>query len=82
MTLDPHACQIQGFYSFPGDVLNASSILVSYVKENLRLYFKDPVVFTADLVSPRKVITSPSGLTLRLLFPKNAVLPTMPGHRR
>jgi len=54
MTLDPHAYQIQGFFSIPGDVLNASSILVDYVKENLRPYLKDPVVVTVDLGYAKK----------------------------
>ncbi len=49
MTLDPHAYQIQGFFSIPGDVLNASSILIDYVKESLRPFLKDPVVVTVDL---------------------------------
>jgi ribose-phosphate pyrophosphokinase len=54
MTLDPHAYQIQGFFSVPGDVLNASSILVDYVQENLRPFLKDPVVVTADLGYAKK----------------------------
>jgi len=54
MTLDPHAYQIQGFFSVPGDVLNASSILVEYVKENLRSFLKDPVVVTVDLGYAKK----------------------------
>lgn len=49
MTLDPHAYQIQGFFSVPGDVLNASHILGDYVMENLRPYLKNPVVVTVDL---------------------------------
>ncbi|MFH1524466.1 MAG: ribose-phosphate diphosphokinase [Chloroflexota bacterium] len=54
MTLDPHAYQIQGFFSIPGDVLNASAILVDYVKENLRPFLKDPVVVTVDLGYAKK----------------------------
>ncbi|MGD0877582.1 MAG: ribose-phosphate pyrophosphokinase [Anaerolineales bacterium] len=54
MTLDPHAYQIQGFFSVPGDVLNASTILVDYIKENLRSYLKDPVVVTVDLGFAKK----------------------------
>jgi ribose-phosphate pyrophosphokinase len=54
MTLDPHAYQIQGFFSIPGDVLNAASILTDYVKENLRPYLKDPVVVTVDLGYAKK----------------------------
>ena len=54
ITLDPHAYQIQGFFSVPGDVLNAASILSDYVKENLRPYLKDPVVVTVDLGYAKK----------------------------
>ena len=54
MTLEPHADQIQGFFSVPGDVLNAASILMNYVKENLRPYLKNPVVVTVDLGYAKK----------------------------
>ncbi len=54
MTLDPHAYQIQGFFSVPGDVLNASHILSDYVLENLRPSLKDPVVVTVDLGYAKK----------------------------
>jgi len=54
MTLDPHAYQIQGFFSVPGDVLNASHIISDYVMENLRTYLKDPVVVTADMGYAKK----------------------------
>jgi ribose-phosphate pyrophosphokinase len=54
MTFDPHAYQIQGFFSVPGDVLNASHILCDYVQEHLRPYLKDPVVVTVDLGYAKK----------------------------
>jgi len=54
MTLDPHAYQIQGFFSVPGDVLNASHLLSDYVLDNLRPYLKDPVVVTVDLGYAKK----------------------------
>jgi len=54
MTLDPHAYQIQGFFSVPGDVLNASHILSAYILENLRPYLNDPVVVSADLGYAKK----------------------------
>src|SRR5574339_210515 len=44
MTLDPHAGQIQGFFSIPGDVLTASHMLVHYVNHKLRDDMHDPVV--------------------------------------
>src|SRR5512136_2668679 len=49
MTLDPHAYQIQGFFSIPGDVLNAQFLLVDYLNKNLRPALNDPVVVTVDL---------------------------------
>ena len=49
MTLDPHAYQIQGFFSIPGDVLNAQHLLVKYLNEKLCPRMKDPVVVTVDL---------------------------------
>jgi ribose-phosphate pyrophosphokinase len=54
ITLDPHAYQIQGFFSVPGDVLNASHILVDYVQTKLRPHLKDPVVVTVDLGYAKK----------------------------
>jgi len=54
MTFDPHAYQIQGFFSVPGDVLNASHILCDYVLKDLRPYLKDPVVVTVDLGYAKK----------------------------
>lgn len=54
ITLDPHAYQIQGFFSIPGDVLNASHILSDYVVKNLRPHLKDPVVVTVDLGYAKK----------------------------
>jgi len=54
MTLDPHAGQIQGFFSIPGDVLTTSHLLIEYVKENLLAGLKDPVVVAADLGFAKK----------------------------
>jgi len=54
MTFDPHAYQIQGFFSIPGDVLNASHILNDYVRDKLRPFLKDPVVVTVDLGYAKK----------------------------
>jgi ribose-phosphate pyrophosphokinase len=54
MTLDPHAGQLQGFFSIPGDVLTASHMLINYIKENLRVNLKDPVVVAVDLGFAKK----------------------------
>jgi ribose-phosphate pyrophosphokinase len=54
MTLDPHAGQIQGFFSIPGDVLTSSHLLIKYINKNLRPNLKDPVVVAADLGFAKK----------------------------
>jgi ribose-phosphate pyrophosphokinase len=54
MTLDPHAGQIQGFFSIPGDVLTTSHLLIDHVKQNLLAHLKDPVVVAADLGFAKK----------------------------
>ena len=54
MTLDPHAGQVQGFFSIPGDVLTASHMLVNHINHNLRGEMKDPVVVSVDLGFAKK----------------------------
>jgi len=54
MTLDPHAGQVQGFFSIPGDVLTASHLLVGHINKNLRADMKDPVVVSVDLGFAKK----------------------------
>lgn len=54
MTLDPHAGQIQGFFTIPGDVLTASHMIVDHINESLRSELKDPVVVAADLGFAKK----------------------------
>jgi len=54
MTLDPHAGQVQGFFSIPGDVLTASHLLVEHICDNLRADMKDPVVVSVDLGFAKK----------------------------
>ncbi len=54
MTLDPHAGQIQGFFSIPGDVLTSSHMLIDHIKNNLLADLKDPVVVAADLGFAKK----------------------------
>lgn len=53
ITMDLHAGQIQGFFSIPGDVLTAFSILLDQIKI-LRPQMKDPVIVTADLGFAKK----------------------------
>ena len=54
MTLDPHAGQIQGFFSIPGDVLTASHLVIDHVRTKLRPILKDPVVVAVDLGFAKK----------------------------
>jgi ribose-phosphate pyrophosphokinase len=53
ITLDLHAGQIQGFFSIPGDVLTAFTILMDYLKSQ-RDEMQSPVVVTADLGFAKK----------------------------
>src|SRR5689334_20769299 len=48
MLVDPHAGQVQGFFSIPGDVLTAFHMLTDHLK-SMRAKMKDPVVVTVDL---------------------------------
>lgn len=54
MTLDPHAGQIQGFFSIPGDVLTASHLLINHINTKIRGGLKNPVVVSADLGFAKK----------------------------
>jgi ribose-phosphate pyrophosphokinase len=54
MTLDPHAGQIQGFFTIPGDVLTASHMISDYVRDNLLAEMQDPVVVATDLGFAKK----------------------------
>jgi len=54
MTLDPHAGQVQGFFSIPGDVLTASRLLIDHINNNLRSNMQDPVVVSVDLGFAKK----------------------------
>ncbi|MFZ5858442.1 MAG: ribose-phosphate diphosphokinase [Chloroflexota bacterium] len=54
MTLDPHAGQVQGFFSIPGDVLTASSLLTEHINATIRPHLQDPVVVAVDLGFAKK----------------------------
>lgn len=54
VTLDPHAGQVQGFFSIPGDVLTASHLITDHVNQAIRPDLKDPVVVTVDLGFAKK----------------------------
>jgi ribose-phosphate pyrophosphokinase len=54
MTFDPHAGQIQGFFSIPGDVLTASHMISDHIKTNMLKDMNDPVVVATDLGFAKK----------------------------
>lgn len=54
MTFDPHAGQLQGFFSIPGDVLTASRMITDHIKDHLQADMKDPVVVATDLGFAKK----------------------------
>jgi ribose-phosphate pyrophosphokinase len=54
MTLDPHAGQIQGFFSIPGDVLTASHMISQHIADNLLFNMHKPVVVATDLGFAKK----------------------------
>jgi len=68
MTLDPHAGQVQGFFSIPGDVLTASHMLIEYLKENLLGGMKDPVVVATDLGFAKKGRNYAADMDLPIAF--------------
>ncbi len=51
--LDPHAGQVQGFFSIPGDVLTTFHMLTDHLKM-MRPNMTDPVVVTVDLGFAKK----------------------------
>ncbi|HRQ23973.1 MAG TPA: ribose-phosphate diphosphokinase, partial [Anaerolineales bacterium] len=51
---DPHAGQVQGFFSVPGDVVTASHLLVNHINTNRRMAMQDPVVVSVDLGFAKK----------------------------
>src|SRR5574339_8957 len=54
MTLDPHAGQIQGFFSIPVDVLTAVHMIIDYMQKDMRARMHDPVTVAVDLGFAKK----------------------------
>lgn len=54
ITMDPHAGQIQGFFSIPGDVLTASHMISAHIRDHMLASMKDPVVVATDLGFAKK----------------------------
>jgi ribose-phosphate pyrophosphokinase len=68
MTFDPHAGQIQGFFSVPGDVLTASHMISDHIKENLFSKMVSPVVVATDLGFAKKGRNYAHGMDVSIAF--------------
>ncbi len=68
ITLDPHAGQVQGFFSIPGDVLTASHAIEDYIKENLLEKLTNPVIMTVDLGFAKKGRNYAESLDMPIAF--------------
>jgi ribose-phosphate pyrophosphokinase len=68
MTLDPHAGQIQGFFSIPGDVLTASRLIISNIKARLLSNMRSPVVVATDLGFAKKARNYAADMGLPVAF--------------
>jgi ribose-phosphate pyrophosphokinase len=54
ITFDPHAGQVQGFFSIPGDVLSAFYLITDHINTHLKANMVDPVVVSVDLGFAKK----------------------------
>jgi ribose-phosphate pyrophosphokinase len=68
MTMDPHAGQIQGFFSIPGDVLTASRLIIDDIKTTLRSQLRKPVVVATDLGFAKKARNYAADLGMPVAF--------------
>lgn len=68
MTLDPHAGQIQGFFSIPGDVLTASHMIIEHIQATIRAKMKNPVVVATDLGFAKKARNYAADMDMPVAF--------------
>jgi ribose-phosphate pyrophosphokinase len=68
MTLDPHAGQIQGFFSIPGDVLTASRLIIDEIRTTLLPKLRNPVVVATDLGFAKKARNYAADLGMPVAF--------------
>jgi ribose-phosphate pyrophosphokinase len=68
MTLDPHAGQIQGFFSIPGDVLTASRLIIKEIRTSLVPGLRKPVVVATDLGFAKKARNYAADLGMPVAF--------------
>jgi len=68
MTLDPHAGQIQGFFSIPGDVLTASHLIINHINATMRAQLTNPVVVATDLGFAKKARNYAADMDMPVAF--------------
>ena len=68
MTIDPHAGQVQGFFSIPGDVLTASHMLVDHFNKHICPEMQQGVVAAVDLGFAKKARNFAADLDLPIAF--------------
>ena len=68
MTLDPHAGQVQGFFSIPGDVLTASHLIIDHINQTFRSNLHDPVVVATDLGFAKKARNYAADMDMPVAF--------------
>ena len=68
MTLDPHAGQVQGFFSIPGDVLTASHLIIDHINRTIRASLHNPVVVATDLGFAKKGRNYAADMDLPIAF--------------
>lgn len=68
MTLDPHAGQIQGFFSIPGDVLTASHLIIDHINATIRVQLTNPVVVATDLGFAKKARNYAADMDMPVAF--------------
>jgi ribose-phosphate pyrophosphokinase len=68
ITLDPHAGQVQGFFSIPGDVLTATHSIIMHINNNMRSQLQKPVVVAADLGYAKKARNYAADMDMPIAF--------------
>jgi ribose-phosphate pyrophosphokinase len=68
VTFDPHAGQVQGFFSIPGDVLTCFHLITDYICSELRNGLVDPVVVSVDLGFAKKGRNFAAALEVPIAF--------------
>jgi ribose-phosphate pyrophosphokinase len=68
MTLDPHAGQVQGFFSIPGDVLTATHLIVEHINKNMHSQLQKPVVVATDLGYAKKARNYAADMDMPIAF--------------